>query len=48
MLASGSFQVSDALPWDVLDSLKLLAGLVEKLGCSINFTVTDLSQGQLQ
>ena len=46
-LAYGSFEVNDPLGWDILDTLKLLACLVEQLGCSINFTGTDLTQGQL-
>ena len=46
-LAYGSFEVNDPLGWDILDTLKLLACLVEQLGCSINFTGTDLTQGEL-
>ena len=46
-LAYGSFKVSDPLRWDVLDSLKLLACLVEQFGGGINFTCSDLTQGQL-
>ena len=42
-LAYGSFEVNDPLGWDILDTLKLLACLVEQLGCSINFTGTDLT-----
>ena len=46
-LAYGSFKVSDLLRWDILDTLKLLACLVEQFGGSINLTGSDLTQGQL-
>ena len=46
-LADGSFKVSDPLRWDGLDVLKLLARLVEQFGGGIDFTGSDLTQGQL-
>ena len=46
-LADGSFKVSDPLRWDGLDTLKLLACLVEQFGGGIDFTGSDLTQGQL-
>ena len=46
-LAYGGFEVSDSLGWDIMDTLKLLASLVEKFGGSIHFTGSDLTQGQL-
>ena len=46
-LADGSFKVSDLLRWDGLDTLKLLACLVEQFGGGIDFTGSDLAQGQL-
>ena len=46
-LAYGSFEVSDPLGWDIMDTLKLLACLVEQFGGSIHFTGSDLTQGQL-
>ena len=46
-LADGGFEVNDSLGWDILDTLKLLASLVEKFGGSIHFTGNDLTQGQL-
>ena len=46
-LAYGSFKVSDPLRWDGLDTLKLLACLVEQFGGGIDFTGSDLTQGQL-
>ena len=42
-----SFKVSDPLRWDGLDVLKLLACLVEQFGSGIDFTGSDLTQGQL-
>ena len=39
---------SDPLRWDILDTLKLLACLVEQFGGSINLTGSDLTQGQLR
>ena len=46
-LADGSFKVGDPLRWDGLDTLKLLACLVEQFGGGIDFTGSDLTQGQL-
>ena len=46
-LVDGSFKVSDPLRWDGLDTLKLLACLVEQFGGGIDFTGSDLTQGQL-
>ena len=38
-LACGSFKVSDPLRWDVLDTLKLLACLVEQFGGSMKTSI---------
>ena len=46
-LAHGSFKVSDPLEWDVWDTSKLLACLVEQFGGGINFVFSDLTQCQL-
>ena len=46
-LAYGSFKVSDPLEWDVWDTSKLLACLVEQFGGGINFVCSDLTQCQL-
>ena len=43
-LAYGSFKVSDPLGWDVWDTSKLLACLVEQFGGGINFVCSDLTQ----
>ena len=39
--------VNDPLGWDVLDTLQLLACLVEQFGGCINLAGSDLAQGQL-
>ena len=46
--ADGSFKVSDPLRWDGLDTLELLACLAEQFGGGIDFTGSDLTQGQLR
>ena len=46
-LAYRRFEVNDPLGWDVLNTLELLACLFKQLGCSIYFTGSDLTKGQL-
>ena len=46
-LAYSRLKVIHPLGWDVLDSLKLLSDLLEKFGGIIDFTGSDLAEGQL-